>query len=172
MTLYAFLFYIVAAVIVASTAMAITRRNLVHAVVYLIFSYFGTAMLFYLFGAPLLAAFEVIIYAGAIMVLFLFIVMMIKLESYQELMFPLKQWLPAAAFGAIYLVVGWGMVSTTPGTGIPLEMVLATPREFALYVFRNHWLSIEIVSLLLLVALVGALHLGRHKGKDRAEEEV
>jgi len=52
MTLYGFLFYVLAAVIVASTAVAITRRNLVHAVVYLIFSYFGTAMLFYLLGAP------------------------------------------------------------------------------------------------------------------------
>ena len=79
-----------------STAIAITRRNLVHAVVYLVISFFGTAMLFYLFGAPLLAALEVIIYAGAIMVLFLFVVMMIRIESSEEVMFPVSQWLPAA----------------------------------------------------------------------------
>lgn len=172
MTLYALIFYVVATVIVAATAMAITRRNLVHAVIYLIFSYFGTALLFYLFGAPLLAALEVIIYAGAIMVLFLFIVMMIKVESSEELMFPLSQWLPAAAFGFIYLIVGLVMVMTTPGTEISLSMVQASPREFALYVFQKHWLSIEIVSLLLLIALIGALHLGKVKGKKQAEDEI
>jgi NADH-quinone oxidoreductase subunit J len=170
MTLYAIIFYVVAAVTVAATAVAITRRNLVHAVVYLIFSFFGTALLFYLFGAPLLAALEVIIYAGAIMVLFLFIVMMIKVESHEELMFPLSQWLPAAIFGLIYLVVGFLLVSATPGTEAPLPMVLAAPKEFAVYVFKRHWLSIEIVSLLLLVALMGALLLGKGKGENEAED--
>jgi NADH-quinone oxidoreductase subunit J len=172
MTLYALIFYVLAAVTVAATAVAITRRNLVHAVIFLIFSYFGTAMLFYLFGAPLLAALEVIIYAGAIMVLFLFVLMMIKLESYQEVMFPLWQWLPAAVFGLVYLVVGFLMVSGAPGTEITLQMVLATPREFALYVFQRHWLSIEIVSLLLLVAVMGALYLGKDKAKNQAEDEA
>ena len=172
MTLYSLIFYVVAAVIVASTAVAITRRNLVHAVIYLIFSFFGTAMLFYLLGAPLLAVLEVIIYAGAIMVLFLFILMMIKMESHQELMFPLTQWLPAALFGLIYLVAGFLMVSATPGTEIALQMVLATPREFALYVFQRQWFSVEIVSLLLLVALMGALYLGKGKDKNQAEDEA
>lgn len=172
MTLYSLIFYVLAAVTVAATAVAITRRNLVHAVIYLIFSYFGTALLFYLFGAPLLAALEVIIYAGAIMVLFLFVLMMIKMESHQELMFPLSQWLPAAVFGLIYLVVGVLMIVTTPGTEIPLRMVLATPREFALYVFQRHWFAIEIVSLLLLVAVMGALYLGKGKGKNQAEDEA
>ena len=172
MTLYALIFYVVAAVTVAATAVAITRRNLVHAVIYLIFSFFGTAMLFYLFGAPLLAALEVIIYAGAIMVLFLFVLMMIRMESHQELMFPLSQWLPAAVFGLIYVVVGYLMVCGTPGTEVTLQMVLATPREFALYVFQRHWLSVEIVSLLLLVALMGALYLGKGKAKNQAEDEA
>ncbi len=172
MTLYSVIFYVVAAVIVASTAVAVTRRNLVHAVIYLIFSFFGTALLFYLLGAPLLAVLEVIIYAGAIMVLFLFILMMIRMDSHQELMFPLSQWLPAALFGLVYIVVGFLMVSVTPGTEITLQMVLATPREFALYVFQRHWLSVEIISLLLLVALMGALHLGKGEEESQSEDEV
>jgi NADH-quinone oxidoreductase subunit J len=171
MTLYSLIFYIVATVVVASTAVAVTRRNLVHAVVYLIVSYFGTAMLFYLFGAPLLAAFEVIIYAGAIMVLFLFVVMMIRVEGHEEVLFPLSQWLPAVVFGGIYLVAGSIMVLRTPGTEVRLDLVLAPPRDYAMYVFKEHWLSIEIVSLLLLVALIGALHLGKGKGKGQVEEE-
>ena len=160
MTLFGFLFYLIAATIVASTAVAITRRNLVHAVVYLIFSYFGTALLFYLFGAPLLAALEVIVYAGAIMVLFLFVVMMIRIEHPEEVLFPRSQWIPAAAFGLIYLAAALMMIFTAPGTGVGLAMLWATPREFALYVFQNHWFLVEIISMLLLVALIGALRLG------------
>jgi len=81
MTIYSIIFYFLALLILVTTALAITRRDMVHAVVYLIFSFFGSAMLFYLFGAPFLAVLEVIIYAGAIMVLFLFIVMMLKVET-------------------------------------------------------------------------------------------
>ena len=74
MTFYTILFYILAALIIVTTGLAITRRNMVHTIVYLVFSFFGSAMLFYLLGAPLIAALEVIIYAGAIMILFLFII--------------------------------------------------------------------------------------------------
>jgi NADH-quinone oxidoreductase subunit J len=167
MTLYGFFFYVISAVVIGATAIAITRRNLVHAVVYLIVSFFGTAMLFYLFGAPLLAALEVIIYAGAIMVLFLFVVMMIRVESSEEVMFPLSQWLPAAIFGLIYLVAAVAMIFETPGAEVSLRLLTATPKQFALYVFEHHWFSIEVISLLLLLALVGALHLGFRKGAAR-----
>jgi NADH-quinone oxidoreductase subunit J len=167
MTLYGFFFYLISAVVIGATAIAITRRNLVHAVVYLIVSYFGTAMLFYLFGAPLLAALEIIIYAGAIMVLFLFVVMMIRVESPEEVMFPLSQWLPAAVFGLIYLAAAVVMIVETPGTEVSLRMLTATPRQFALYVFEHHWFSIEVTSILLLLALVGALHLGIRKDADQ-----
>lgn len=77
MTLYSIIFYVLAIVILVATFLAITRRNTVHAVIYLILSFLGTALLFYLLGAPFLAVLEAIIYAGGIMVLFLFIVMMI-----------------------------------------------------------------------------------------------
>jgi NADH-quinone oxidoreductase subunit J len=170
MTLYGIFFYLIAVVIIVSTTVAITRRNLVHAVVYLILSYFGTAMLFYLFGAPLLAALEVIIYAGAIMVLFLFVVMMIKVEEPKGTLFPINQWLPAALFGTVYLIVGIVMLFSTPGGGISLALLWATPREFALYVFQNHWFSVEVVSMLLLIALIGALRVGKSR-RGRATED-
>jgi NADH-quinone oxidoreductase subunit J len=165
MTLYAIIFYVLAAIILITTGIAITRRNLVHAVVYLVFSFFGSAMMFYLFGAPLLAVLEVIIYAGAIMILFLFIIMMVNVEASQERMFPIKQWLPIAMIGILYLIIGAVIVTSAPGTDVTLEIALAEPKAFGEYLFQRHWLSIEIVSLLLLVALVGALHLGRRKSK-------
>jgi len=169
MTLYAYFFYLISAVVIAATAIAVTRRNMVHAVVYLIVSYFGTAVLFYLFGAPLLAALEIIIYAGAIMVLFLFVVMMIRVEAPEEVMFPLRQWLPAAVFGLVYLVAAVVIILQTPGTEAPLKMLTASPRQFALYVFEHHWFSIEVISILLLLALIGALHLG--KGSAKREQQ-
>jgi len=73
------IFYILAAVTVVGTLFAITEKHAVHAIVYLVTSFFALAVIFYLLGAPLVAVFEVIIYAGAIMVLFLFVIMMLDL---------------------------------------------------------------------------------------------
>jgi NADH-quinone oxidoreductase subunit J len=170
MTFYTVLFYLLAVIIVTSTALAITRRNLVHAIVYLVFSFVGSAMLFFLLGAPLLALFQVIIYAGAIMILFLFIVMMVRVDAPAEIMFPLSQWLPAAFFGLVYIGIGAAVAFTTPGSEITLQMAMAKPKDFGLYVVQKHWLSIEIISLLLLVALIGALYLGRTKRTEEIEE--
>jgi NADH-quinone oxidoreductase subunit J len=160
MNLYAVAFYLLAAVILGATLMAVTRRHLVHAVLYLIVSFFGSALLFYLFGAPLLAALEVIIYAGAVMILFLFIVMMLRVGADAGPLFPPRQILPAIAMAAIYLAVASLLAVRDTGTGGVLQTALADPRAFGDYLFRNAWLAVEIVSLLLLVALVGALVLG------------
>ena len=161
MTIYAIIFYVLAILILATTILAVTRRDLVHAVIYLIFSFFGSAMLFYLLGAPLLAVLEVIIYAGAIMVLFLFIVMMLRVETSNERLFPLRQWLPAAICGLIYVAVGIGLIATYPNSSIVLKIARAEPAVLGRYIFTEHWLAIEIVSLLLLVAIIGALLLAR-----------
>ena len=170
MTIYAFMFYILAAVIVVTTGLAITRRNLVHAVVYLVFSFFGSAMLFYLFGAPLLAVLEVIIYAGAIMILFLFIIMMVKAVPEDEKLFPMRQWLPVALMGIVYLVIGAVIVSAAPGSQVSLKIALARPEAFGEYLFQRHWLAIEIISLLLLVALVAPFIWGGGSRKKMTEK--
>src|SRR5512142_2895944 len=73
------IFYISAAVAILSTLMVITRLNAVHALLYLIVSLLSVAIIFYDLGAPFIAALEVIIYAGAIMVLFVFVMMMLNL---------------------------------------------------------------------------------------------
>lgn len=165
MTLYSITFYILAGSILVSTGLAITRRNLVHAVIYLIISFFGSALLFYLLGAPLLAALEVIIYAGAIMVLFLFIIMMLNVEKLEEQFFPLRQWIPAAGMSLLFLAVGTLIISSDADSRIPLKTLMAEPVSFGLYLFQRYWLAIEIVSLLLLIALIGVLYLGREMGK-------
>jgi NADH-quinone oxidoreductase subunit J len=95
------------------------------------------------------------------MVLFLFIVMMLKIETVRQRLFPLSQWLPAAICGALYLALGIGMVVTDPNSQSPLKTAQADPGAFGKFIFQIHWLSIEIVSLLLLIAAIGALLLAK-----------
>ena len=165
MTLYSIIFYVLAVLIIVSTGFAVTRRNLVHAVVYLIISFFGTGMLFYLLGAPLLATLEVIIYAGAIMVLFLFIIMMLKVEAFEEQFFPIRQWIPAVGMCMAFLAVGVLMIVGDPDARVPLKSAVASPEAFGRYLFQTHWLAIEIVSLLLLIAVIAVMYLGKNTGK-------
>ena len=173
MTLYAVIFYTLAGVILVATALAISRRNLVHSVVYLIISFFGSAMLYYLFGAPLLAVLEIIIYAGAIMVLFLFIIMMLRVEPAALRKPKLKEWLPAGVLGFIYLVIALLVVSTDPGSHTTLRTAVTKPRIFGQFLFQKYWLPVEIISFLLLIALIGALYFGKAfaKGGDERKED-
>ncbi|MDO9533135.1 MAG: NADH-quinone oxidoreductase subunit J [Deltaproteobacteria bacterium] len=160
--MYAIIFYLLGAVIVAATALAITRRNLMHAIVYLVLSFIGTALLFFLLGAPFLAVLEVVIYAGAIMVLFLFIVMMLEIKPEERTLGPwLRQWAPALALSGICLMIMVGFLFLNAGGPGPLLLVTASPLAFGRFLFQKYWLGVEIASFLLFVALVGALYLGR-----------
>src|SRR5512136_2831390 len=111
MSLYAFIFYLLSIILLASTTVAITRRDAIHAVVYLIISFIATGLIFYLLGAPFLALLEIIIYAGAIMVLFLFIVMMLRLNPEDRgRETAITQWSPAVVLGGITLILAAIMV--------------------------------------------------------------
>ena len=170
MNIYAVTFYLIAAVILAATALAITRRNLVHAVIYLIISFLGTALLFYLLGAPFLAAVEVIIYAGAMMVLFLFVVMILRVEKTGEPKFRAGQWGPAILLGFLFLLVVAVLVFKDPGSRATLQKAVAMPRDFGHFVLQRYFLALEIISFLLLVALLGVLHIVQGKGRERTGE--
>ena len=164
MTLYGLVFYALGLIILAATGLAITSRNVMHAIVYLVVSFFGMAPLFYLLGAPLLALLEIIIYAGAIMVLFIFIVMMLKIEVSPE---PgrrwLRQWAPALALSAVSGGIMVLLIWQSPAKESALPLAMAGPREFGQFVFHHYWFAVEIASFLLFVALVGAYYLGRRE---------
>jgi NADH-quinone oxidoreductase subunit J len=168
MTLYAVVFYLVGIVILTATGLAITRRQPVHAVLYLIVAFLGTAALFFLLGAPLLAAFVVIIYAGAIMVLVLFVIMLLQ-RSPRELGL-LSEWGPAALLGVIFLAVVAAAVVKDPGSRIALQGAVAQPGDFGRFLFDRYWLAVEIVSILFLVALVAILHLGKRRETEEIEK--
>ena len=164
MTLYAAIFYLLGLVTVAATVLAITRSNLVHAVVYLVVSFFGTALLFYLLGAPFVAILEVIIYAGAIMVLFLFIIMMLRPEESGENRGAMvRRWLPVLVLAGVTLASMILLMVAAPGSATPLAAAMASPLEFGRALYQCHWFAVEVASFLLFVALVGALYLGRRE---------
>lgn len=172
MNIYSVLFFILAAIILASTLMAITRRNALHAVVYLIISFIATGLIFYLLGAPFLALLEIIVYAGAIMVLFLFIVMILQIKPRDRgARGALQQWSPAIILGGVTLILGGIMVFTEPGGGTPLKVMSASPLQLGRFLFQTYWFPVEIASFLLLIALVGALYLGRDEKRSRVPHE-
>jgi len=157
------LFYILAAVMVVATVLAISSRHPVHAIVYLVTSFFALAGIFYLLLAPLVAMFEVIIYAGAVMVLFMFVIMMLDLGHPEKAVKPgWRQWLPASVLSGIVLVsmiLAAGRSVATAGVGVGGMGV----KDFATLLFSRYGVAIEVISLQLLFAVVGALYLGRRR---------
>lgn len=157
------LFYILAAVAIIATVLAISERHPVHAIVYLVTSFFSLAAIFFLLAAPLVAMFEVIIYAGAIMVLFLFVIMMLDPGRADEARRPaLVHWLPALVLVTVILLSLLVAASVQP-TGFPVAGPLPGVKEFSRLLFQRYGLVIEIISMQLLFAVVGALYLGRKR---------
>jgi NADH-quinone oxidoreductase subunit J len=156
-------FYLSAAVAVFSTLMVVTRLNAVHALLYLIVSFFSVALIFFVLGAPFVAALEIIIYAGAIMVLFVFVIMMLDLgprSRAQE-----SQWLsPRTWVGPSILtviLVSELMYLMIASKSPSLSVAEVTPKQVGMALFGPYLIGVELASLLLLAGLVGAYHLGR-----------
>ncbi|MGH8353862.1 MAG: NADH-quinone oxidoreductase subunit J [Pseudomonas sp.] len=164
-----FAFYFAAGVAVVATLRVITHTNPVHALLYLIVSLMAVSMCFFSLGAPFAGALEIIVYAGAIMVLFVFVVMMLNLGpaiAAQE-----KKWLtPGIWLGPAVLsllLLGellYVLLGTSSGASIGLSTVDA--KAVGISLFGPYLLAVELASMLLLAALVAAFHLGRHEAKQ------
>ena len=164
------LFYILGCTALAATGLCVTRRNPVHAVIYLVNAFFALALLFYLLGAPLVAAWEVIIYAGAIMVLFLFIIMMLELAPHEEVSGPgWKRWGPMVLLSANLMVCTVLLILQDPAAGEPVGRFYLAPQELGAALFGRYALAVEVVSFQLLFASIGAYLLGRSLPKEDAE---
>jgi NADH-quinone oxidoreductase subunit J len=147
---------------VIATILAISEKHPVHAIVNLVTSFFALAAIFFLLSAPLIAMFEVIIYAGAVMVLFLFVVMILDLGHPERSGRPsLFHWLPAVILIEIVLFSLLFLVSSRVGP--PATTAAVGVQDFALTLFRQYGVAIEIISMQLLFAVVGALYLGRRR---------
>ncbi len=167
------LFYVSAAVAVIATAMAITKLNAVHALLYLIISLLAVALVFLSLGAPFVAALEVIIYAGAIMVLFVFVIMMLNLgpeqvarerkyfgSSARPSVWPTATaWIgPMVMAGILIAELFFAFVR---GGGQVAGAVIIGPKQTGIALYSTYLIGVELASMLLLSGLIGACHLGR-----------
>ncbi len=170
MTVFGIFFYVLAALTAASTGLAVTRRDPVHAVVYLVVSFLASSMLFYLLGAPIIAALQVIISAGAIMVLFLFVIITLRGVSKSKER-PMIGWAPAGLLALLFLWLTGFLIARDPDRGLMLQAAMAPPAEFGRFLFERYWLAVEVVSLLLFIVLVAAIELGKRRTKGAREAD-
>jgi NADH-quinone oxidoreductase subunit J len=150
------LFFIAAVVAVLATILVITRSNLVHALLYLVVSLFAVAVVFYTLGAPFVAALEVIVYAGAIMMLFVFAVMLLNVSADSPLRVPPSAWVGPLILVAVLLaelVYGIGLSNHALHAGE------VGPQQVSEALFGPYVLGVELASMLLLAALIGARHI-------------
>ena len=157
------IFYIAAAIAVLTTLRVITNANPVHALLNLIVSLLAVAVVFFTMGAPFAGILEVIVYAGAVMVLFVFVVMMLNLgdETVKQERIWLKPrvWMLPSLFSAGLLAL-MIFALTSMGTH-PAGEVVVDAREVGISLFGPYLLVVELASFLLLAGLVAAYHLGR-----------
>ena len=166
------LLYIAGFVAVMATLMTITRSNPVHALLYLIVSLLSVALVFFILGAPFIAALEIIIYAGAVMVLFVFVVIM--LNTGRAAMEQEKQWLnPALWVGPASLsavLLGELVYVFGSGDSVIKPVVMSTPAQVGAALLGPYLLGVELASMLLLAGLVAAFHLGRRESAVDGKE--
>jgi NADH-quinone oxidoreductase subunit J len=169
------IFFLFAAIAVIFALVVVLHRNPVVGALSLVASFFALAVMYVLLEAPFLAALQVIVYAGAIMVLFLFVIMLLNLQRVAEpATRPIQQFLgytSCAAFGIglIYYIIKYAI------TGPPAAEFRATARDIGMSMFQAYVFPFEMVSILLLAAIVGALLLsGRMApaGRTKLGDEV
>jgi NADH-quinone oxidoreductase subunit J len=149
-------FALSAIVAVAATVMMITRRSAVHALLYFVVSLLASAVIMFVLGAAFVAALEVIVYAGAIMVLFVFVIMLIGPGASSV---PGRAWIGPSILGLVLLIELVWVLAQGAFTGRPATEV--GPKQVGMSLFGPYILGAEVAAFLLLSGLVGAFHLGR-----------
>ena len=166
-------FYLGGAIAVLSTARMLTCVDVVHGLLYLVVSLLAVAVVFFSLGAPFVALLEVVVYAGAIMVLFVFVVMMLNLgaraRQAERQLLPRRGWIGPLVLAAILFALLAGALGAGAQGPPPVG---AGPEAVGAALFGPYVLGVELASLLLLAALVGAYHLGVRTRPAPPGEEV
>jgi NADH-quinone oxidoreductase subunit J len=164
MILQAIFFYFFAGVCIASAIMVIVARNPVHSVLFLILAFVNAAGLFVLLGAEFLAMILIVVYVGAVAVLFLFVVMMLDVD-FAELRQDILNYLPiGAVVGVILLielifgVIGWVVTpGATKAIAAPIASNVSNTQALGLVLYTRYVYFFEAAGMILLVAMVGAI---------------
>ncbi len=161
------LFYFFAVVAVVSAILVITRRNAVHSAIFLIQALLAVAGIFLQLGAEFLAAVQVILYIGGIMLLFLFVIMLVNLDiAVRQVQFN-RQWLLASVTALVVAAeVAYGIYRGQGAFQFPAappEALQPNAQRVGMVLFQNYMLPFEIASILLLVAMIGAVLMARRR---------
>jgi NADH-quinone oxidoreductase subunit J len=156
-------FFLAAGVAVAATIGVVVGKNPIHSLLNLVISLLAVALIFFMLGAPFAAMLEIIVYAGAIMVLFVFVVMMLNLgrhteEQEKQWLLP-KVWIGPAVLAGILLAELAYVLSSSGLHAAALTQVDA--KQVGIALFGPYLLAVELAPMLLLAAMVTAWHLGR-----------
>ena len=173
------LFYLFSAVLLTSAVMVIAARNPVHAVLFLILAFFNAAGLFVLMGAEFVALILVIVYVGAVAVLFLFVVMMLDI-NFRAMQQGFTRYLPVG--GAVALVLLSQLVLVTSAwvvdpsaittTQSPAQDMVENTRAIGQVLYTDYFYPFQVSGLILLVAMVGAIVLTLRDRKDALRQNA
>lgn len=172
-----FVFYVLAAITVASGVMVISARNPVHSVLFLILAFFNSAGLFILIGAEFLAMILVVVYVGAVAVLFLFVVMMLDI-NFVRLREGFMQFLPVGVLVGVILLaelvlVGgtWVADSETTAPAVGVASGVTNTEALGRLLYTEYFYLFQAAGLILLVAIIGAITLTlRHRETVRRQD--
>jgi NADH-quinone oxidoreductase subunit J len=162
------LFYISSAVAIIATILVITRHHPIHALLCLVISFLAIAMIFLSLGAPFVAVLEVILYAGAIIVLLIFVVMMLNLgkdtaEQEKEWLKP-KVWIGPSILA--FLLLAELLILITRGDAVEAQIQALDIKKVSISLYREYVIALELAGFLLMAGIVGAAHIGKHKKKN------
>ena len=162
MTLDLILFLTLALIAVASALGMLLSRNAVYAALFLVLNFVTVAVFYLLLGAPFIAMAQITVYAGAIMVLFLFVIMLLGAESLPGISNWRKIWFPATLAVILFLEATYLLVVKARPAGDVLQPdasvnTMENLRQLGTSLFSDYLLPFEVVSILLLVAMVGAI---------------
>lgn len=162
-----FFFYLLSALMLAGGILVITRRNPVHSALALITTLLAQAAIYLMLYAPFVAGVQIILYAGGIMVLFLFVIMLVSIDrSIKERQFN-SQWLigivAATALGGLLIAVYTKGVDLFPDRALAVTAESDNTQRVASLLYGQYMFSFEIASLLLLVAIIGAVVMAKKR---------
>ena len=167
-------FYIAAAIAIIASIRVVTGSNAIHALLYLVVSLLAVAVCFYFMGAPFAAGLEVIVYAGAILVLFVFAVMMFDLQGDKDPMHYSKHWFsrwigPVILSSILLIEVVYLIINSANSEQYTSSIVSA--KQVGILLYGPYLLAVEIASFLLLAGLIAGYHFAKGEndfgqGKD------
>ncbi|HJO39929.1 MAG: NADH-quinone oxidoreductase subunit J [Vicinamibacterales bacterium] len=170
----AIVFYGLAALILGFAVLVISTRNTVHSALYLVVNFLLVAMLYVMLGAEFLAAIQVLVYAGGIVVLYLFVVMLVNLkrppETHQD---PRRQTRLGLALASallaelaaiiVYSATGESAPAATAAAAAGADIAGGNVEQIGMLLYTNYLIPFEVASMLLLVAMIGAIVLAKRE---------